>query len=77
MNKARRQKLSKAITMIEELMSMIEEIKDEEQEAYENLPESLQYSERGEQMDEYIYNLEDVFCDLESMQATITEIIEG
>ncbi|MGN0929321.1 MAG: hypothetical protein ACI4N3_01635 [Alphaproteobacteria bacterium] len=32
---------------------------NEEQEAYDNLPEPIQYSERGERMEEYICSLDD------------------
>ena len=35
-------------------------VRDEEQEAFDNLPESFQCSERGEAMEEYIYTMEEV-----------------
>ncbi len=43
----------------------MEEVKDEEQESYENLPESLQYGERGEQMQENVDSLEEFIGYLE------------
>ena len=43
----------------------VEEVKDEEQESYENLPESLQYGERGEQMQENVDSLEEFIGYLE------------
>lgn len=86
MNKARRASLKLALTKIETLTACIEEIKedlqsvlDEEEEAYENLPESLQESERGQQMQEYIEALEaavdslDEF-DAEELYSSIEEI---
>lgn len=48
MNKARRSDIQKIIERLEEIRDDIEAVKDEEEEAYENLPESLQESERGE-----------------------------
>ena len=48
MNKARRKQLSEIQEKLAELKDMIETVLDEEQEAYDNLPESLQESERGE-----------------------------
>ena len=61
MNKLRRKSLAEVIAKLEELdslrqeaMEMLQGVLDEEQEAYDNMPESLQYSERGEQMQEYI-----------------------
>lgn len=44
MNNKRRKKIAEAIYKIEEL---IQNILDEEQEAYDNMPENLQGSERG------------------------------
>lgn len=51
MNKDRRAKLQNAIDLIEDVI-------DEEQDAYDNMPENLQYSEKGEKMDEGIDSLE-------------------
>lgn len=59
MNNTRRKAIQNIMDKLEELMEEIEAIKDEEQEAYDNLPESLQNSERGEVMDSAIYNLDD------------------
>ena len=86
MNKARRASLKLALSKIETLTAYIEEIKedlqsvlDEEEEAYENLPESIQGSEKGEQMQEYIEALEaaidslDEF-DIDELYTSIEEI---
>lgn len=43
---------------IEDLQSELENPKDEEQEAYENLPEGLQQGERGDVMQENVNYLE-------------------
>lgn len=59
MNNTRRKAIQNIMDKLEELMEEIEAIKDEEQEAYDNLPESLQNSERGEAMDSAVYNLDD------------------
>lgn len=50
MNKQRRNRIAEALELISQARDILEEVKDEEQESYENLPESLQYGERGEQM---------------------------
>ena len=72
MNKIRRKELANIVTMLEELDALREEIRerladvlDEEQEALDNLPESLQESERGEQMQEYIDTMENVTGELD------------
>lgn len=52
----------------------MEEVKDEEQEAYDNLPESFQYGERGEQMQEYIDSMDEAYENLEEVEYTLGDI---
>lgn len=54
MNKIRRKQLQEASELIAKAQGIIESVKDEEQEAHDNLPESIQYGEKGQQMEEYI-----------------------
>ncbi|KAK9680648.1 hypothetical protein QE152_g38908 [Popillia japonica] len=61
----RRKRLKEAIELIERATAVVEEIKDEEQEALENLPENLQESERADNMQECIDLLEEIQGDLE------------
>lgn len=74
MNAARRKKIAKVIDLLEDAKILLEEIQEEEQNAFDNMPENLQESERGTQMEENIYNLEegasniaDVIDSIESM----------
>ena len=60
MNNQRRKAIEKLAERLDELKSEFEAIMDEEQEAFDNMPESLQYSERGERMEGIISNMEDV-----------------
>lgn len=76
MNAKRRKELEKVIELIEDAKSQHEALKDEEQEAFDNMPESLQYSEKGERMEEIISNLDDSFSELESAIENITSAIE-
>lgn len=48
MNRERRKKLEKAFEKIGEVKDILEEVKDEEQESFENLPNNFRYVERGE-----------------------------
>lgn len=48
MNNARRKRICKIADALNELKSQIDELHDEEQEAFENIPESLQGTERYE-----------------------------
>ena len=89
MNKARRKDLANIVAMLEELDAIREQIReqlagirDEEQEAFDNMPESLQESERGEQMVEYIDTMENVtgeldLLDVESLMEQLREIVDG
>ena len=74
MNKARRKELAQIVAKLEALEALHLEIKDElqavieeEQEAFDNLPEGFQESERGEQMQEYIDAMESALDDLEQL----------
>ena len=56
-----------------EAIDQLSEIRDEEQEAYDNLPEALQESERGENMQNCIDALEYFMSDLENMEIEGTD----
>ena len=60
--------------MIASAKEIIEEVKEEEQEAFDNMPESLQGSERGEQMESYIGDLENAADDLDSISDIVGEV---
>lgn len=75
MNKQRREKIEEARKLIEEATSkyndakgILEECRDEEQDAYDNLPQSLQSSERGETMEQNVEYLEEAISALENIE---------
>lgn len=76
MNAMRRKRLQKALELIEQAQDIISEVKDEEDEAYNNLPESLQESERGEAMSNNVDTLDEVWEELESARDELTEVAE-
>ena len=76
MNAQKRKELQKAIELLEKARSIVEEIRDEEQNCFDNLPEGLQSSEKGEKFTEDIDNLDTVAADLEQMIMTIEEVIQ-
>lgn len=47
MNQDRRKQIDEAAGMLQDALALIEQIRDEEQEAFDNMPESLQQSDRG------------------------------
>lgn len=77
MNKIRRKEIARAIELMEQAREILEAVMDEEQEAFDNLPESLQYSERGEAMEEYIDTLQEKIGDLDIAGDELQEIVDG
>ena len=57
MNNARRKALNSIIERLEGLKENLQTVLDEEQDAFDNLPEGLQMSERGETMEGAIDNM--------------------
>lgn len=71
MNNERRTRILKIVSQLEEINSEIQDILSEEQEAFDNMPEGLQSSERGDTAQNAISNLEsasldDIISSLES-----------
>ncbi len=73
MNKQRRNKIRKALAeylkeeapLREALLAVLHEARDEEEDAFENLSEFLQDSEKGEAMQDAISALEDLISETE------------
>jgi hypothetical protein len=74
-NKNRRDKLVKLSDQISDIMEKLEELRDEELEAFENLPESLNSSERGEAMQTAIGAMDDALSSLENADMQIQDAI--
>lgn len=74
MNKARRKKLGEAFDRIEDAKNILEEVKQEEQDAYDNLPENFQNGDRGEEMQNYIDMMDETEGYLEDAQSVIEQI---
>jgi len=68
MNNQRRKEINAVLNELADLRSRIETIQSEEQDAYDNMPEGLQQSERGEKAEQACSELDDAisaFDDLE------------
>lgn len=76
MNKARRNRIADVQTQLEALKQDIDAILSEEQEAYDNMPESLQESERGQAMQEAIDALESAIGSCEEVDEYLTSATE-
>ena len=90
MNKQRRKELNEACTLlcsaqesIERAKEVVDGVRDYEEESYENLPESLQESERGqdiydnvEELDSVVSELDGIFDSVEEQIDAITAVID-
>ena len=59
MNKQRRKEITNIISELEIIKSRLYEVLNDEQIAFDNMPENLQYSMRGEESQEAIENMEE------------------
>lgn len=75
MNKARREAISKVIDMIGNARLMLDEIREEEEDYMNNIPENLTGSERYEKAEEACYEMEDIVGELEEMEGRLEEVI--
>lgn len=73
MNQRRRKTLKQALELLDQAYGLIESVKCEEEEAYDNLPEGLQESEKGEALYENVEQLEELMENVETVVEEITE----
>lgn len=76
MNKARRKRIQELKDKLLDMLTEIEEIRDEEQEAYDSLLESLQDGDKGTKMSEAVDNLESAYSSLEEVAESLEEAIQ-
>lgn len=77
MNKTERRKIEGFVRSLDSIKSELEEMLDNENCKFDNMPESIQESERGEAMQEAIENLESAVGSLEEAIDSLNEIVEG
>jgi hypothetical protein len=77
MNKKRRKEIARIAAKVEEAFEALTAIAEEEREAFENLPESLQYGERGEAMSEAAETLETAASELETVRDSLSGLAGG
>ena len=75
MNELRIKRLENAIALIEKAREIVEEVKDEEEYVYDNLPEELQDSERGIMMQDTIDNLFFMDDDFYNLIESLNDIV--
>lgn len=75
MNELRRKRLGEALAKADDALAIIQACLDEEQEAFDNLSENLQQSERGQAMEEAIAALEEAINYAEGVGEKIAEAV--
>lgn len=71
MNKSRRQELYDVTSLLDDAVDRLEEIKNDEMEALEAMPESLQFSSRGDNMQKGVDELDKFISKIESIKEGI------
>ena len=77
MNKAGRNRIAEIMEKLNEIADEICEVAQEERDAFDNLPESLQYGERGEAMEAAADELEDVSGEVSELANRLEELINS
>lgn len=73
MNKARRAQLDAIYSQIEELVSKLETIRDEEQDTYDSMPDSFRDGDKGEASQTCIEAMESALGDLETVKENVEQ----
>lgn len=76
MNARRRKTIAAIIAALEDLQPTLDEVAEEEREAYDNLPDSLQDSERGWSMSASADCLDEAVSSFAEVLAQLEEAIE-
>ena len=71
MNKERKRELLEVVDILEDAVTSIQDVIDEEQESFDNLPPGLQDSERGAKMEDAITFMEGLVSDIEAVEQKI------
>lgn len=74
MNKERRKRIMQLSEKLSEVRTSLESILNEEEDAFDNMPESLQETERGERMQEYIEIMKEAISNIEEIEGNLEEI---
>lgn len=76
MNDKKRRRLIKAMSLLREAAGYVDDVKDDEDDALNNMPENLQYSDRCEKMEKAVDALESASESIESAIDSIYEATE-
>lgn len=77
MNKQRRAALDAILSELETQRDALRTITDEEQEAFDNMPQSLQEAEKGQTMESGIDSMEDAINNLQEVADLLRDVIDA
>lgn len=76
MNNERRRRIEEIVSRLDDLKNDLENILDDEQTAFDSIPESLQQTERAESSQTAIDEMTDVISTIETIVDQLTEITQ-
>jgi predicted nucleic acid-binding Zn-ribbon protein len=75
MNKQRRQELYDVISFLDDAIDRLEEIKNDEQDSFDSLPENFQYSSTGDKMQDAMDKMDEIVNKIEDVKSNIEVMI--
>lgn len=75
MNNKRRKAIEEIAEKISQLERELTELASDEQTAHDNLPDSIQESEKGEKMEDNIDEINDIVYELDNLNNRLNELI--
>lgn len=76
MNAKRRKQLANAVEVLNNVLVLLEEVTADEQEAYDNLPDNLNDTDRATNMQENVDDMEDASSSLQDIIDQLQDIID-
>ena len=73
MNKQRRKDLDDALKLISDARNIVENARDEEQEYFDNMPESFQFGDKGQDAEAAASNLDEAVNAFDEIESYISE----
>jgi len=76
MNNTRRRQIRKVAEQIKSQIEELQTLQEEEEQYFDNMPENLQYSERGEKAEQDAYELQNIIDEIQSQLEELETVIE-
>ncbi len=74
MDKQKRKRLEKAFDLITQAEEILEEVKADEEDSYDNLPDNFRDGEKGEEMQNYIEMIDEAIGYVQDANSVIEQI---